>query len=122
MRLDKAHESFYDQTSQTSYSLHVKGTMEAGAKSAKIENDHWQLQAAKARFSEVFRLARSQGPQWVTRSGKEAVVVLASEEFERLTQRKKQSGSLAEFFAKSPLAGLDLNLDREPDFGRPIDL
>lgn len=96
--------------------------METGAKRAKAEDDAWQLQTAKARFSEVFRLARSQGPQWVTRSGKEAVVVLASEEFERLTRRKKQSSSLVEFFAKSPLAGLELNLEREADFGRPVDL
>ena len=96
--------------------------MEAGAKKVRAENETWQLQSAKARFSEVFRLARSQGPQWVTKSGKEAVVVLASEEFERLTGRKKQSGSLAEFFARSPLAGLELDLEREPDFGRPVDL
>jgi antitoxin Phd len=96
--------------------------MESGAKRAKVENETWQLQAAKARFSEVFRLARSQGPQWVTRNGKEAVVVLASEEYERLTRRKEQTGSLVEFFAKSPLAGLELNLEREPDFGRPVDL
>ena len=46
----------------------------------------WQLQTAKARFSEVFRLARSKGPQWITRQGKEAVVVLPAEEFERLTR------------------------------------
>jgi len=96
--------------------------METAAKTAKIENEPWQLQAAKARFSEVFRLARAQGPQWVTRSGKEAVVVVAAEEYERLTRRKKQTGSLVEFFAKSPLAGLDLNLEREPDFGRPVEL
>lgn len=83
---------------------------------------HGSFRPPKPRFSEVFRLARSQGPQWVTRNGKEAVVVLATEEFERLTRRKKQTGSLVEFFANSPLAGLELNLDREPDFGRPIDL
>jgi antitoxin Phd len=96
--------------------------VEAAVKKAKVENEAWQLQTAKARFSEVFRLARAQGPQWVTRSGKEAVVVLAAEEFERLTRRKKQTGNLVEFFANSPLAGLELNLDREPDFGRPVDL
>jgi len=96
--------------------------VETAAKRAKVENEPWQLQAAKARFSEVFRLARSQGPQWVTRNGKEAVVVVACEEFERLTRLKKQTGSLVEFFANSPLAGLELNLDRVPDFGRPIDL
>lgn len=96
--------------------------MNAAVQKARVENEPWQLQAAKARFSEVFRLARAQGPQWVTRSGKEAVVVLAAEEFERLTQRGKQTGSLVEFFAKSPLAGVELDLERQPDFGRPVEL
>ncbi|MBZ5592694.1 MAG: type II toxin-antitoxin system Phd/YefM family antitoxin [Acidobacteriia bacterium] len=92
------------------------------AKKTRGSTEHWQLQTAKARFSEVFRLARSQGPQWITRGGKEAVVVLPAEEFERLTRRKKQSGNLVEFFAKSPLASADLHLEREPDYGRPVDL
>ena len=82
----------------------------------------WQLQAAKARFSELFRKARAEGPQWVTRQGKDAVVVVAAEEFQRLTVRSRQPESLVEFFAKSPLAGADLNLDRAPDYGRLIDL
>lgn len=92
------------------------------SKKTRTPVEHWQLQTAKARFSEVFRLARSQGPQWITRGGKEAVVVVPAEEFERLTKRKKQSGNLVEFFAKSPLAGTDLDLEREPDYGRPVEL
>ena len=44
----------------------------------------WRLQDAKARFSEVVRLAREAGPQRVTVRGKDAVVIMASEEFERL--------------------------------------
>lgn len=82
----------------------------------------WQLQTAKACFSDLFRRARSEGPQWVTRQGKEAVVVLRAEEFERLTARSKQPGSLVEFFAKSPLAKVNLDLEREPDYGRPVEL
>jgi antitoxin Phd len=82
----------------------------------------WQLQTAKARFSEVFRLARDQGPQYVTRQGKEAVVILPAEEFERLTRRTRQPRSLAKFFAESPLAGASLDLERKPDYGRKIDL
>lgn len=82
----------------------------------------WQLQTAKARFSEVFRLARSEGPQWVTRQNKEAVVILPAEEFERLTGRVRQAGSLSRFFAESPLAGADLDLERAPDFGRDVEL
>ena len=37
----------------------------------------WKLEDAKARFSEVVRRAREQGPQRVTYHGKDAVVVIA---------------------------------------------
>ncbi|HEY6904987.1 MAG TPA: type II toxin-antitoxin system Phd/YefM family antitoxin [Candidatus Acidoferrales bacterium] len=82
----------------------------------------WQLQTAKARFSELFRRARSEGPQWVTRQDKEAVVVLPAEEFERLKARSRQPQSLVEFFAESPLAKVAIDLEREPDYGRTIEL
>lgn len=82
----------------------------------------WQLQAAKARFSELFRKARAEGPQWVTRQGKDSVVVVAAEEFQRLKVRSRQPESLVEFFANSPLTGVNLDLDRTADYGREVDL
>ena len=82
----------------------------------------WQLQAAKARFSEVFRRARSEGPQWITRRGKEAVVMVPAEEFERLVERAKQPRSLVKFFADSPLARAGIDLERKPDYGRTVEL
>jgi prevent-host-death family protein len=82
----------------------------------------WQLQTAKAQFSEVFRRARAEGPQWVTRQNKETVVILPAEEFERLAQRANQPASLVRFFAESPLAGVHLELKRGPDYGRDVDL
>ena len=82
----------------------------------------FQLQAAKARFSEVFRLARSQGPQRITRHGKEEVVVVPAEQFDRLLGRTTQPRSLVEFFAESPLARFKVELERTPDYGRPIEL
>jgi antitoxin Phd len=82
----------------------------------------WQLQTAKARFSEVFRRARAEGPQWVTRQGKEAVVILPAEEFERLSGRSRQPDSLVEFFAQSPLAKAGIDFERKPDYGREIEL
>lgn len=91
-------------------------------KTASKSAPRWQLQAAKARFSEVFRRARVEGPQYVTRQGKEAVVILPAEQFEHLTGLARQPRSLAEFFARSPLAGAGLDLDRRPDFGRRIKL
>ncbi len=87
-----------------------------------VPGEHWQLQTAKARFSEVFRKARSEGPQWITRQGKEAVVVLPAEEFKKLKRRRKQPKSLVHFFAESPLAGSGIDLESKPDYGRPIDL
>ncbi|HKQ69367.1 MAG TPA: type II toxin-antitoxin system prevent-host-death family antitoxin [Polyangiaceae bacterium] len=45
---------------------------------------YWIFQEAKARLSEVVRLARSEGPQHVTVHGKDGVVVVAEEEFRRL--------------------------------------
>jgi antitoxin Phd len=82
----------------------------------------WQLQTAKARFSELFRRARSEGPQWITRQDREAVVMLPAEEFERLTGRAKQPPSLVQFFAESPLAKAPIDLERTPDYGRMVDL
>jgi antitoxin Phd len=82
----------------------------------------WQLQTAKARFSEVFRRARAEGPQTVTRQGKEAVVIIPAEEFERLTARRKQPQSLSQFFAESPLAEAGLDLERLPDYGRKVEM
>jgi len=82
----------------------------------------WQLQTAKARFSELFRRARTEGPQLITRQGKEQVVVLPAEQFDQLTRRGQQPKSLVRFFADSPLAGVDLDLTRVKDSGRAIKL
>ena len=100
----------------------MQGVKRAREPEPPAATEHWQLQTAKARFSEVFRKARSEGPQWITRQGKEAVVVLPAEEFEKLKRRRKQPKSLVQFFAESPLAGSGIDLERKPDYGRPVDL
>jgi prevent-host-death family protein len=84
--------------------------------------NEWQLQDAKARFSEVFRLAHERGPQRVTRHGQVAVVVLREEEYARLVKSSSRQGTLAEFFARSPLAGSGIDLDRQRDFGKDLEL
>ena len=82
----------------------------------------WQVQTAKARFSEVFRLARTEGPQLITRQGKEGVVMVPVEQFDQLVVRARQPKSLAQFFRESPLVGLELELERNKDTGRDIEL
>lgn len=88
----------------------------------KGRSQPWQLQTAKARFSELFRRARTEGPQVVTRQGKEQVVVLRAEQFAQLTKRVRQPKSLVTFFAESPLARVTLDLSRDCDSGREIEL
>jgi prevent-host-death family protein len=53
-------------------------------RSPTARTDHWPLQDAKARFSELVRKVRSDGPQHVTVHGRDEVVVIAAEEFRRL--------------------------------------
>jgi prevent-host-death family protein len=81
--------------------------------------DTWPLQDAKNRFSEVVERALHEGPQYVTRRGKEAVVVVSAEAYRRSRAPKE---TLAEFLRKSPLYGVRLDLRRSKDTGRNIDL
>lgn len=52
---------------------------------AQPPRSRWRLQDAKARFSELVRLAHSDGPQHVTLHGRDAVVVIDADEFRRLS-------------------------------------
>jgi antitoxin Phd len=94
----------------------------AVAKTSGSSTPQWQIQTAKARFSEVFRRARTDGPQRITKQGKEGVVMISDEQFERLVVKRRQPKSIVQFFRESPLAGLDLDLERDQDTGRDIEL
>lgn len=64
--------------------------------------DYWQLQDAKARFSEVVRRAGERGPQHVTVNGREKAVVISAAEYVRL--RGRLTGKLlVDLMAESPL-------------------
>ena len=78
----------------------------------------WALQDAKNRFSEVVEKAQSEGPQFVTRRGKERAVVMSIDDFRALTGSE---GSLVEFFRRSPLADVGLKFERERDTGRDVE-
>lgn len=69
----------------------------------------WRLQDAKARFSEVVRRARDEGPQRVTVHGRDAVVVVDAATFDR--SRERHTGArLVRALRASPLG--DLAFDR----------
>lgn len=78
----------------------------------------WQLQEAKSRFSEVVELSLNEGPQLVTRRGEEAVVILAANDYRRLSG---QTLSLLDCLLNAP-RGDALVLDRSPEAIRTLDL
>ena len=79
----------------------------------------WQVQEAKARFSELMRGADKAGPQTITVRGRRAAVLLSANDYDRLRGRKP---SLAAFMRASPLAGIRLNVERDRSLPRDIDL
>jgi len=91
-------------------------------KNRKGTRPAWQLQTAKARFSEVFRRTRTEGPQLITRQGRDGVVMIPVEQFDQLVRRSRQPSSLVQFFRDSPLVGLDLDFERDKDSGRDFEL
>ncbi|MEO5367802.1 MAG: type II toxin-antitoxin system Phd/YefM family antitoxin [Magnetococcus sp. WYHC-3] len=74
----------------------------------------WQLQEAKARFSELVRRAAAEGPQEITLHGEAAAVLVSRAEFDRM---RRPPASFVDFMRASPLVGVELELerDRSPD-------
>jgi prevent-host-death family protein len=83
------------------------------------ETPCWQLQEAKAMFSQVVRSA-DQEPQIITVHGKESAVILSMERYKKLTLPKE---NLVRFMEQSPWASLGTELPRRPPEGmRRIEL
>lgn len=78
----------------------------------------WKLQDAKAKFSQVVDDALKVGPQYVTRRGQEAVVVLSVKDYKKITSRKP---SLKQFLLSCPKMDDDFELDRKRDYSRDIE-
>lgn len=81
----------------------------------------WPLQDAKARFSELVRRVRTEGPQHVTVHGRDEVVVVAAEEFRRL-KGERSGATLIEALQASPYRDADIEPQRAPMPVREIDL
>jgi prevent-host-death family protein len=81
----------------------------------------WQLQEAKNRLSEVVDLALHEGPQTVTRHGKEVVVVVAKAELER-RHRAGRRGTIVTFLRGLRFGRARLDLRRARDLDRETEL
>jgi prevent-host-death family protein len=71
------------------------------------KGNRWRLQDAQARLSEVVRQAEQHGPQRVTVHGRDAVVVVRADEFDRM-QRPVSGRDIVAALQASPLAGVSL--------------
>lgn len=79
----------------------------------------WQLQSAKARFSEVVKHAANDGPQEITVHGHSVAVVISRVMFDQLSGNQS---SLVEFMRNSPLFDLDdVVLERDKSMARETD-
>lgn len=81
----------------------------------------WKLEDAKARFSEVVRLAREHHPQRMTVRGQDAVVVLSAQEFAQLLPLMQQP-NLHSLLSQSPLSHLDFEPSSLASPVRPVEL
>jgi prevent-host-death family protein len=89
--------------------------MTRSAKSSSRPPRHpgrWLLQDAKARFSELVRRVRSEGPQHVTVHGRDEVVVISAEEFHRLKGDRTGEALIAAMQA-SPYRDIDIEPQRD---------
>lgn len=82
----------------------------------------WQMQDAKAKFAEVVRRAKSDGPQIVTHHGSDTAVVLSIDEYRRL---KGEAPNFRDHLLNGPKLDddiVDFINDRSKDTGRDIEL
>jgi prevent-host-death family protein len=84
-----------------------------------VTDQNWTVAEAKAKFSEVIEKAHESGPQTITKNGRTAAIVVSPDEWRRRTAR---AGTLADFFAASPLRGSGLKIKRAKQAPRPIKL
>lgn len=82
--------------------------------------EKWQVQEAKAHFSELIDKARNDGPQVITRYGEDTVVVLSKQQYDLLSKRKP---TLIEILMSGPkFDDLDELIGPRTDMGRKVDI
>src|SRR5438094_5223129 len=82
-------------------------------RASKRRAGYWILQDAKARFSELVRRVKSEGPQHVTVHGRDEVVVVSVEEFRKL-KGSATGQALVKIFQTSPHREIKIESSRLP--------
>ncbi len=88
---------------------------------ARKRRQPWQLQEAKAKFSEVFELATKGEPQTVTRRGKDAVVVVSRDQYESLRKGEEKETLLSFLLHHSPKVEVEIPRAEFAPYEPPVD-
>ena len=78
----------------------------------------WQLQEAKTRLSQLLEEAEHEGPQTITRHGKDRAVILSIRDYRALMAHRP---NLKEYLLGGPKTD-DFEVPRDNDTGRPVTL
>lgn len=81
--------------------------------------NEWQIQEAKAKFSQLVNDANIKGHQTITKQGKAVAVILSKKEFDKMSQSKT---SLLNFFKAAPCQEIELEIKRSKETPREVDL
>lgn len=79
----------------------------------------WQIQEAKAKFSQVVEETTKKGHQVITKNGVPVVVMLSKEEFDKINKPKT---TLINFFKAAPCQDVDWDIQRSKDLPREFEL
>lgn len=75
-----------------------------------MKSTKWQLEEAENKFSEVIRKAAEEGPQTIIKHGKDSIIVISAEDYK---MSERPSNSFVDFIQQSPLASVELDLERD---------
>lgn len=82
----------------------------------------WQVQEAKQKFSELVDRALDEGPQVVTRHGREVVVLVEIEQYREMTGERPKKMDFKEFLLSGPIwETIDEDIVRSTELPREID-
>jgi prevent-host-death family protein len=85
----------------------------------------WQMHEAKNKLAEVLDRARAEGPQVITRHGREDGAVISADDLKEYRRLKASDAgsrrpSFKEFLEAAPIADLDLVRDKSPPRDVPL--
>ena len=104
----------YNESSQTSQGWYMNKSI----RRKKHQKNVWQIQEAKAKFSQLVEEATENGYQTITKQGVPVAVILSKKAFDQITRPKS---SFLNFFKNAPCQDVDLDISRSKDFPRDFE-